>query len=205
MSMSKVENTPLLDRFTSTYTPFSDSFAAKRRDFLQSCSAFINYERSQSLCIYHFLKELFPQYMVELYAEIDSERAEIKNKEFRDVITVNYWPENYYTYYLLFATQHRETSNKEQLIAYVTAFANAEKAAIEFYENGSNRFGGEIETSLLGSLTYDSLRNYFGYPSMDISNLTFRVRAWHIEYCFDGMFIKDSFGTVQIVRKSVLN
>jgi len=150
-----------------------------------------------------FLKELFPQYTVELYAEKDSERAEIKNKEFSDVIMVNYWPENYYTYYLVFATQHRDTSEKEQLIEYVTAFVNAGKAEIEFYENGRNCFGGEIETSLLDGLTYDGLRNYFGYPSIDISNLTFRVRAWNKEYCFDGAFIKDSSGTIQIVRKYI--
>lgn len=40
-----------------------------------------------------------------------------------------------------------------------------------------------------------------GYPSIDISNLTFQVRAWNNEYCFNGRFVKDSSGTVQIVRK----
>ena len=147
-----------------------------------------------------FLRELFPQYTVELYAEKDSERAEIRNKAFRDVITVHYWPEDYYIYHLLFATQHRDTSEKEELIEYVTAFANVEKAAIEFYENGRNRFGGEIETSQLDGLTYDGLRNNFGYSSVDICNLTFQVRGWKKECCFDGAFIKDSSGTVQIVK-----
>ena len=150
-----------------------------------------------------FLKELFPQYTVELYAENDSERAEIKNQAFNDLIKVYYDPEDFDIYCLVFATQHVHISEKERLIEYVTAFANAETAAIEFYENGCNRFGGDIRTVLLDNLTYNSLRNYFGYSSIDISNLTFQVRTWDKKYCFNGMFIKDSSGTVQIVRKYV--
>lgn len=42
--------------------------------------------------------------------------------------------------------------NKSSLLEYVTAFANAERTAIEFYENGSNRFGGEIEQPYLTTL-----------------------------------------------------
>lgn len=147
-----------------------------------------------------FLKELFPQYTVELYAENDSEWAEIKNKAFDDLIKVYYAPEDFEIYCLVFATQHVHISEKEQLIEYVTAFANAETAAIEFYENGRKCFGGDIETALLDDLTYNSLRNRF-YSSIDIRNMTFQVRAWDKKYCFNGMFIKDSSGTVQIVRE----
>lgn len=150
-----------------------------------------------------FLKELFPKYTVELYAEDNSEWAVIKHEEFNDLIKVYYDSDDFDIYCLAFATQHAHISEKERLIEYATAFANAEIAAIEFYENGSNRFGGDIETALLDDLTYNSLRNYFGYPSVDISNLTFRVRAWNKEYCFDGAFIKDSSGTVQIVKNYV--
>lgn len=150
-----------------------------------------------------FLKELFPQYMVELHAENDSEWAEIKNEEFEDLIKVYYEPEDFDVYCLVFATQHVHISEKERLIEYATAFANAETAAIEFYENGINRFGGDIETTLLDDLTYDLLRNHFRYLSFDISKLTFRVRAWDKKYCFDGMFVKNSSGTVQIVRKHI--
>ena len=150
-----------------------------------------------------FLKELFPQYTVELYAENDSERAEIKNRAFNDLIKVYYDPEDFDIYCLVFAIQHVHISEKERLIEYVTVFANAEMAAIEFYENGRNCFGGDIRIALLDNLTYSSLRNYFGYLFIDMSNLTFQVRAWDKKYCFNGMFIKDSSGTVQIVRKYV--
>lgn len=147
-----------------------------------------------------FLQELFPQYTVELHAEDGSEWAYIKNDAFHDLIKIYYEPEDYYNYYLLFATQHRHTSEKELLIEYATAFANAEAAAIEFYENGRNRFGGEIPTALLDDLTYDSLRKYFGYASVDCGSLTFRVRAWNKKYCFDGAFASSSSGDVQIIK-----
>ena len=149
-----------------------------------------------------FLKELFPQYAVELYAKNNSEWAEIKNPEFEDVIKIYYTPEDFDVYCLVFATQHAHIPEKELLTEYATAFANAETAAIEFYENGNNVFGGDIETNLLDDLTYNSLRNYFGYLSIDIRNLTFRVRAWDKKYCFDGKFVKDESGAVQIVRNN---
>ena len=59
-----------------------------------------------------FLKELFPQYTVELYAENDSERAEIKNQAFNDLIKVYYDPKDFDIYCLVFATQHVHISEK---------------------------------------------------------------------------------------------
>lgn len=150
-----------------------------------------------------FLKELFSKYTVELYSENGSEWAYIKNEKYDDFIKIYYDPEDFDIYCLVFATQHMHISQKEQLIEYATTFANAETAAIEFYKNGKNYFGGDIKTTLLDNLTYNSLRNHFGTLSIDIGNLTFQVRAWDKKYCFDGMFIKDHSGALQIVKKYV--
>jgi hypothetical protein len=136
------------------------------------------------------MKDLFSQYETDIRIENDMETIHIRNKQFEDEIVVHYFPDDYYTYLLQFATQHRDTSSKEELIQYVLSFANAEKAAIEFFENEKNRFGREIEVSLLDNISYDDLRNYFGYPHLDLTNLTFKVRAWNACYCFDGYFEK---------------
>lgn len=152
-----------------------------------------------------FLEKLFPQYIVTLHAENAAEWAEIKNEAFEDTIKVYYDPKDSDIYCFLFATQHVHISEKERLIAYVTAFAKAKAAAIEFYENGRNRFGGDIKTTLLDDLTYDGLQNYFGYLPFDIKNMTFRVRAWDKKYCFDGQFVQEASGTVQIVRRQAKN
>ena len=150
-----------------------------------------------------FMKALFLQYETDIRIENDIETIRIRNKQFEDEIVIHHFPDDYYTYLLQFATQHRDTSSKEDLIKYARSFANAEKAAVEFFEDGNNRFGGEIEVSLLDDLTYDDLRNYFGYPHLDLTNLTFRIRAWDTRYCFDGHFEKSGCGAINIVRKYV--
>ena len=150
-----------------------------------------------------FMKDLFSQYETDIRIENDIETIHIRNKQFEDEIVVHYFPDDYYTYLLQFATQHRDTSSKDDLIKYALSFANAEKAAIEFFVNVKNRFGGEIEVSLLDKISYDDLRNYFGDPHLDLTNLTFKVRAWNACYCFDAHFEKDDSGNVTIVKKFV--
>ncbi|MBE6794628.1 MAG: hypothetical protein E7532_06770 [Ruminococcaceae bacterium] len=150
-----------------------------------------------------FMKDLFSQYETDIRIENDIETIHIRNKQFEDEIVVHYFPDGYYTYLLCFATQHGDISSKEELIQYALSFANAEKAAIEFFENEKNSFGGEIEVSLLDNISYDELRNYFGYPHLDLTNLTFKVRAWNARYCFDGYFEKSETGAIEIRKKYV--
>ena len=150
---------------------------------------------------FSFIKNLFSKFDVDILAEDDTETVYIRNPQFDDPIVIHYFPNDYYTYLLRFATQHRDTSSKEDLIQYALSFAKAEKAAIEFFENGSNRFGGEIEVSLLDTNTYDSLRNCFGDLHPDLTQLTFKVRAWDTRYCFDAYFEKSASGTVEIIKE----
>ena len=150
---------------------------------------------------FSFIKDLFPEYDIDIQKENDVETVYIRNIQFKDPIVIHYFPDNYHTYLLQFATQHYDTSSKEELIQYALTFANAEKAAIEFFENGKNIFGGEIEVSLLDKITYDKLRNHFGYTYLDLTNLTFKVRAWDARYCFDGYFEKSDFNTIKIIKK----
>ena len=150
-----------------------------------------------------FMKDLFSQYETDIRIENDIETIHIRNKQFEDEIVVHYFPDDYYTYLLQFATQHRDTSSKDDLIKYALSFANAEKAAIEFFEKEKNRFGGEIEVCLLDNISYDDLREYFGYLHLDLTNLTFKVRAWNARYCFDGYFEKSETGAIEIRKKYV--
>lgn len=148
-----------------------------------------------------FMQEMFSQYDVKIRMHNNIERINIKNKHFEDEIIIDFYPDDYYTYMFRFATQHNDLTSKDDLLTSVLAFANAEKAAIEFYDNGVNRFGGEIKTSLLDNLTYDELRTLFGYPHRDISDLTFTVRAWDDRYCFNGYFQKRDSGDVDIMKE----
>ena len=152
---------------------------------------------------FSFIKELFSDFDVDIQIENNVETIYIRNIQFSDPIIIHYFPDDYYIYLLRFATQHCDTSSKEELTQCVLAFANAEKAAIEFFENEKNRFGGEIEVSLLDNISYDDLRKYFGYPHLDLTNLTFKVRAWNARYCFDGYFEKSETGAIEIRKKYV--
>ena len=148
-----------------------------------------------------FLKNLFPNFIIELEAKEDNtEYAKIINEEFDDIIEIFYYPDDYYEYYFYFATQHRHTSDKDEFIQIIKSFVNAEKAAIEFYINGNNSFGGEIEISLLDNISYETIRQYSGYQNIDMSEYTFEVRAWNKKYCFDGSFKKNDSGEISIMK-----
>ena len=150
---------------------------------------------------FDFLKELFSKYVVEICFEEDVETVYIRNSLFDFPIVVHYFPDDYYKYLLCFATQHRDTSSKDDLISYISSFINAEKAAIESYKDGMNRFGGEIETAALDDLTYNSLSLKFDYH--DLKDFTFSVRAWDKRFCFDGYFEKSETGAIEIRKKYV--
>ncbi len=152
---------------------------------------------------FSFVRELFPEFEIIIKTENDIETIYIRNKQFSDAIIIHYFSDNYYTYLFKFATQHRDTSSMEEVIECVRSFANAQKAAIEFYEDGNNRFGGEVEVSFLDNLTYDKLCDRFGCRHNYLVNHTFKVRAWDHNYCFDGYFRKKESGKVDIVKKYV--
>ena len=150
---------------------------------------------------FSFIKELFSDYNVDIQTENGVETVYIRNIQFEDPIIIHHFPNDHYTYLLRFATQHYDTSSKDELIRHILAFTNAEKATIEFFENGESRFGGEIDVSLLENISYDDLRNFFGYPHLDLTNLTFKVCAWDTHYCFDGYFEEKESGSVNIIKK----
>ena len=152
---------------------------------------------------FSFINDLFSDFDVDIRTEDDIETVYIKNHQFFDPIIIHYFPNDYYTYILRFATQHRDTSSQEELIRCALSFANGENAAIEFFQNGESRFGGEIEVSMLDNITYDNLRNRFGYQNLDFTNLTFKVRAWDERYNFDARFEKSASGAVEIIKKYV--
>lgn len=150
------------------------------------------------------LKERFPQCELELRGETEQECAFIRKGQYA-AIEVWYFPTEHYTYCVYFADHHIHTCDKEEMIAFVTSIVSAEKASIEFFLDGKNRFGGEISTADLDDLTYDSLRCRFGYPNRDLTGYTFKVRACDERYCFDGVFVKGEKNQVQILKRYIRN
>ncbi len=147
---------------------------------------------------FDFICEKFFNYEIEHFED----HICIKKQGFTEPIKV-FYETNMEEYTVCFATQHLHISanTENALIDVISKFASAAIAAIEFYVNGRNCFGGQIETNLLSNITYDSLCEYFGYPNYDISHLTFQVYAWDKEYCFEGSFKKTNSKAVEIIKK----
>ncbi len=148
-----------------------------------------------------FLYDHFSNYETLCCNESEVECLYIRNSDYSEPIKIYYEIDNYDTYTICFATLHLHITDKKELVEAITRFANGSMAAIEFYDNGKNRFGGQIETEYLVNISYDSLRKYFGYPKYDISNLTFRVYAWNRNLCYEGSFIKRSPNQIDIIKR----
>ena len=148
-----------------------------------------------------FLYDYFSAYEMKLCNELKVECLYIRNLDYTEPIKIYYELDDYKTYTLWFATQHLHITTKDELIETISNFANGSIAAIEFYDNGKNCFGGQIDTERLSDITYHSLREYFGYPNDDISHLTFRVYAWNKNFCYEGSFIKRFENEIDIIKK----
>ncbi len=148
-----------------------------------------------------FLLDHFSNYEVLGCNELEVECLHIRNPDYDEPIKIYYELDDYDTYTICFATQHLHISDRKKLVEAISNFANGSMAAIEFYDNGKNRFGGQIVTEYLSKITYDSLREYFGYPNYDISNLTFHVYAWNKSFCYEGSFIKRTSNQIDIAKK----
>lgn len=150
--------------------------------------------------IYKKICKKYSDYEVERGREQGAEYVSIMKSGFSKPIKIYYDPD-IGEYIVTFAIQHIHIDEDIDLLDEVSNFANGSIAAIEFYENGKDIFGGQIETSSLEKLTYDTLRTRFGYPNLDISKMTFRVYAWNENYCFEGSFAKSAENTIQIFKK----
>lgn len=152
------------------------------------------------MVVFDSICKRFSDYKIEHGNEWGTENISIIKNGFSKPIKV-YYESAIGAYTVTFATQHLHIERDDDLINAVSEFANGSIAAIEFYENGKNKFGGQIETNLLDNLTYDTFLTYFGYLIYDISRMTFRVYAWDKKYCFEGSFVKSAENTYQIIKK----
>lgn len=159
----------------------------------------------RGLCAMKFdsICKKFSDYETERGNEQGVEYVSIMKKGFREPIKV-YYELDMQEYIVTFATQHLHIDEDDDLIDVISEFANASIAAIEFYENGKRSFGGQIETNLLENLSYDTLRTHFGYPNLDIRQMTFRVYAWDKKYCFEGSFVQTASDAVKIMKKDYI-
>ena len=100
--------------------------------------------------------------------------------------------EDHYTF--RFEAQHRHFYSKEMLLDCIEAYASEKVAAIEFSEAGTNRFGGDICTSVLADVTHQSLASRFGHVPSQFNGMTFEIKSWNGTYDAKGIIEKTEHG-----------
>lgn len=93
-------------------------------------------------------------------------------------------------YTFRFETQHQHFESKEMLIKCIEDYISEKVVAIEFYEDGKNRFGGEIDASASINATPQTLASCFGYSASRLNGLDFEIKSWNGKYDTSGKIQK---------------
>ncbi len=168
-----------------------------------------NIVKEYSIMDFKCLFEKVSNYLETRYSDLKMEYSDvriiIKKVGFKEPIKIDYLPkENEYIVY--FATMHTHIAqcDTEQLLYCILDYINVKLAVIEFFKNGVDWFGGDIEPIKLDNLTYESICDeYAGLPIIKISpDLTFKVYAWEKKYCFNGSFKETESGEIKLIKEN---
>ena len=120
----------------------------------------------------------------------DGDRAVITNRDngkYIEVIEDRYYAgesrtETYTEYTVCFATQHRHYDDAEDAADYIRQLLTDEVLPLEFYLDGKNRFGCDIEREKLDGLSPEVLADVVGYPVDGLSQFNFEIHSWSGRY-----------------------
>ena len=81
-----------------------------------------------------------------------------------------------------FSTQHRHFEDVEDAAEYVLQILSDEVLPLEFYRDGKNRFGGDIERDALPLLSQAWLAGRFMVPAEQLAAYQFEIHSWSGKY-----------------------
>ena len=143
-----------------------------------------------------FLKEAFPTFEIQ-FAD-DFSKAEILNPNYDENIIVT---DDEIEFTVFFSFQHCHLEAEEAVVEWIRDLANGNKFAIEFFDHGRDRFGGEIDAEILQDLTYEKLEQFTGYYGStklpDVAD-SFKIRSWDGKNNFDCKFRREANGMISI-------
>ena len=90
--------------------------------------------------------------------------------------------ETYVEYTVCFATQHRHYDDTEDAADYIRQLLTDGILPLEFYREGKNRFGCDIEREKLGGLSPEVLADAVGYRVDHLSQFEFEIHSWSGRY-----------------------
>lgn len=152
-----------------------------------------------------FLMNAFPDYKVHI--SDDGLHAVIFNPFYGENVNVDFYEDDYTPFIACFSFQHRHFTDEEDVIDWTNKIISGRRSAIEFFKDGKNRFGGDIEEEKLDNISYEELEQYAGYYGttklIDIVD-SFKVRGRNTESNFDAVLVLEKDGTVAIEKHIVM-
>jgi len=151
---------------------------------------------------FDFLRKEFSSY--EMKFSEGGSSVEIINPFCNENVKVEYIPEDDFTPYIVyFAFQHCHMCDEEDIIDYINNIINGKVFSIEYFNNDTRCFGGDITAEELKDLSYDTLEQNTGYYGItklkDCAN-SFKLRGWHSDHNFDAVFVTDEDGSITIKK-----
>ena len=149
-----------------------------------------------------FLKSTFSKYDVQFSENFT--KATLINPFYEENITVYYYDDDDFTpFCVCFSFQHCHLMDQEDVIEWINQIIAGNKFAIEFFKNGQNCFGSEIDSKELLDLSYEKLEQFTGYYGLTrlLSIVdTFKIRGWNNQHNFDATFVCEDNGYILIKK-----
>lgn len=149
-----------------------------------------------------FLKIAFQKYNVQFSEGFT--KATIFNPFYDENITVYYYEDDDFTPFCVrFSFQHCHLMDEEDVVDWINSIIACNKFAIEFFNDGQQCFGSEIESNELLDLTYEKLEQFTGcYGLTKLLSIadTFKVRGWNNRHNFDAAFVCEDNGHILIKK-----
>ena len=134
----------------------------------------------------------------------DGALVEIINPFGGENIRVEYLPDDDFTPYIVyFAFQHCHMCDEEDIVDYINNIINRQLFSIEYFNNGTRCFGGDITAEELVDLSYEKLEQntgYYGITKLKDCADSFKLRGWHSDDNFDAVFVTDENGLTTIKK-----
>lgn len=140
--------------------------------------------------IIKMLQERYSDYKTKVYKSECGEIFEIINPNKEENIQIKL--ENNQMIIFYFSYQHAHFNNDiKGLFEYIDQFISDSLAAIEFFNDGKNLFGGGISLAEVNVLSADELAERFGFKRKMLINCCFKVRSWSGRDDLDAYIVRE--------------
>ena len=130
----------------------------------------------------------------------DGNRLDIINPFGKDPIRIHVENDPDTPYMVCFSFQHRHLATIDEVIAYASDIIGGNVFAIEFFKDGRNFMGSDLDAKEVRELPQGIPERFLGQGQIKLFDVadSFKVRGWGKGADLDGRFIKDEQGNVRI-------